>query len=333
MVKIARDLVELYAKRELVEGFAFPPDGKMQKEFEDAFEYDPTPDQVKATADIKRDMESRRPMDRLICGDVGFGKTEVAMRAAFKCVVDKKQVVLLVPTTILAAQHYENFMDRFAGFGVNIALVNRYKSAKEKKEIFKQVSEGKVDIRCRYACLLSEKNQFKDLGLLIIDEEQKFGVKQKEKLRELRLAVDTLSMSATPIPRSLHLSMTGVRDISLINTPPINRLPVETKLMKRDDMVLKQAIEDELARGGQVFVVNDRVQNIYMLAEDVESWVPEARVAVAHGQMKDRDLERVMDAFLSRKVRYSREHEHYRIGLGCSECEYDYHHERASLWH
>ena len=301
VIQIARELVELYAKRELVEGFAFSPDGKLQKDFEDDFEYDPTPDQVKATEDIKRDMESRRPMDRLICGDVGFGKTEVAMRAAFKCVVDKKQVVLLVPTTILAAQHYENFMDRFAGFGVSIALVNRYKSAKEKKEIFKQVSEGKVDILVGTHSLLSEKNQFKDLGLLIIDEEQKFGVKQKEKLREMRLAVDTLSMSATPIPRSLHLSMTGVRDISLINTPPMNRLPVETKLIKRDDMVIKQAIEDELARGGQVFVVNDRVQNIYELTHDIEELVPEAHVGVAHGQMNDRDLENAMEAFISRK--------------------------------
>lgn len=301
VIQIARDLVELYAKRELIEGFNFPPDGKMQKDFEEAFEYDPTPDQVKATADIKRDMESRRPMDRLVCGDVGFGKTEVAMRAAFKCVVSKKQVVLLVPTTILAAQHYENFMDRFAGFAVNIALVNRYKSAKEKKEIFKQVSEGKVDILIGTHSLLSEKNQFKDLGLLIIDEEQKFGVKQKEKLREMRLAVDTLSMSATPIPRSLHLSMTGVRDISLINTPPVNRLPVETTLMKRDDMVIKWAIEDELSRGGQVFIVNDRVQSIYALADDIEALVPEAHIGVAHGQMNDRDLENAMEAFLSRK--------------------------------
>jgi len=301
VVKIARDLVELYAKRELVDGFGFPPDSRMQHEFEDAFEYDPTPDQVKATADIKRDMESRRPMDRLVCGDVGFGKTEVAMRAAFKCITAKKQVAILVPTTILAAQHYENFRDRFAAFPVNIALVNRYKSAKEKREIFKLVSEGKIDIVVGTHALLSEKNQFKDLGLLIIDEEQKFGVKQKEKLRELRMAVDTLSMSATPIPRTLHLSMTGVRDISLINTPPMNRLPVETKLLKRDDVVLAGAIRDELARGGQVFVVNDRVQNINALAEDVESWVPEARVAVAHGQMNDRDLERVMESFISRE--------------------------------
>ena len=301
VVQIARDLVELYARRELVEGFGFPPDGKLQQEFEDAFEYEPTPDQVKATEDIKRDMESRRPMDRLICGDVGFGKTEVAMRAAFKCVCAKKQVAILVPTTILAAQHYENFKERFAAFPVNIALVNRYKTAKEKREIFNGLAEGKVDIVVGTHALLSEKNHFKDLGLLIVDEEQKFGVKQKERLREFRLSVDTLSMSATPIPRSLHLSMTGVRDISLINTPPINRLPVETKLMKRDDVVLAEAVKDELARGGQVFVVHDRVQSINRLAEEVEAWVPEARVAVAHGQMEDRDLERVMNAFLSKE--------------------------------
>ena len=223
------------------------------------------------------------------------------MRAAFKCITAKKQVAILVPTTILAAQHYENFKDRFAAFPVNIALVNRYKTAKEKKEVFQQISEGKVDIVVGTHALLSDKSQFKDLGLLIIDEEQKFGVKQKEKLREFRMTVDTLSMSATPIPRSLHLSMTGVRDISLINTPPMNRLPVETKLMKREDVVLAAAVRDELARGGQVFIVNDRVQNINMLAEDVESWVPEARVAVAHGQMNDRDLERVMESFLSRE--------------------------------
>lgn len=301
VVQIAKELVELYARRELVEGYGFPPNQKMQQEFDDAFEYEPTPDQVKATADIMRDMESRRPMDRLICGDVGFGKTEVAMRAAFKCVSAHKQVAILVPTTILAAQHYENFKERFAAFPVNIALVNRYKSPKEKKEIFKQVAEGQVQILVGTHALLSDKNQFKDLGLLIIDEEQKFGVKQKEKLRELKLAVDTISMSATPIPRSLQLSMTGVRDISLINTAPMNRLPVETKLLKRDDVILAEAVKDELARGGQVFIVNDRVQSINLLAEDVESWVPEARVAVAHGQMDDHQLERVMNSFLSKE--------------------------------
>lgn len=299
VIKIARELVELYAKRELIEGFAFPPDSKIQEEFEASFEYTPTLDQISATADIKRDMESGKPMDRLVCGDVGFGKTEVAMRAVFKCVLSKRQVALLVPTTILAAQHYENFCERFAGFPINIALMNRYKSAKEKKEIFENLEKGSIDIVIGTHALLSEKSCFKDLGLLVIDEEQKFGVKQKEKLRELRLAVDTLSMSATPIPRSLHLSLTGVRDISLINTPPMNRLPVETKLMRRDDAILAEAIRDELSRGGQVFVVNDRVQNIESLAAEVESWVPEARVAVAHGQMNDRDLERTMEAFLS----------------------------------
>ncbi len=301
VVKIAKELVQLYAKRELVEGFAFPPDSRMQKEFEDSFEYDPTPDQLRATAEIKADMENSHPMDRLVCGDVGFGKTEVAMRAAFKCVYSKKQVAVLVPTTILAAQHYETFKERFAAFPVNIALVNRYRTAAEKREIFEKVSEGKYDIVVGTHALLSEKNAFKDLGLLIIDEEQKFGVKQKERLRELRLTVDTLSMSATPIPRSLHLSLTGVRDISLINTPPMNRLPVETKILARDDAVLAEAIRDELARGGQVFVVNDRVQSIEHLADDIEAMVPDARVAVAHGQMEDRDLERVMDAFLARE--------------------------------
>ena len=300
VVKIAKELVQLYAKRELVEGFAFPPDSRMQQEFEAAFEFTPTPDQTRATAEIKADMENSRPMDRLVCGDVGFGKTEVAMRAAFKCVYSKKQVAVLVPTTILAAQHYETFRERFAAFPVNIALINRYKTATEKKKLFKEISEGKFDIVVGTHSLLSNQSSFKDLGLLIIDEEQKFGVKQKERLRELRLTVDTLSMSATPIPRSLHLSLTGVRDISLINTPPMNRLPVETKILQRDDAVLAEAIHDELARGGQVFVVNDRVQSIENLAEDIEAMAPGARVAVAHGQMEDRDLERVMDAFVKR---------------------------------
>lgn len=299
VVQIARELVELYAKREIIEGFAFPLDSKMQEEFEASFEYEPTPDQVRATAEIKADMQSSKPMDRLVCGDVGFGKTEVAMRAAFKCVLAKKQVAILVPTTILAAQHYETFQERFASFPVNIALINRYRTALEKKKIFKDLAEGKIDIVVGTHSLITEKNHFKDLGLLIIDEEQKFGVKQKERLRELRLTVDTLSMSATPIPRSLHLSLAGVRDISLINTPPINRLPIETKLLRRDDTILAAAVEDEITRGGQVFVVTDRVQGIENLAMEVEAFTPQARVAVAHGQMEDRELERTMNAFLA----------------------------------
>lgn len=299
VIKIAKDLVDLYARRELVEGFAFPPDSKLQEEFEAAFEFEPTPDQLTATAEIKGDMESKKPMDRLVCGDVGFGKTEVAMRAAFKCVLAKRQVALLAPTTILAAQHYENFCERFSSFPVNVELLNRYKSAAQKREIFRKLAAGEIDIVIGTHALLAEKCEFKELGLLVIDEEQKFGVKQKERLRQLRLSVDTLSMSATPIPRSLHLSLTGVRDISLINTPPMNRLPVETTMMKRNDAVLAEAIRSELARGGQVFVVNDRVQGIEALAETVETLVPEARVGIAHGQMNDRDLERVMEGFLS----------------------------------
>jgi transcription-repair coupling factor (superfamily II helicase) len=301
VVQIARELVELYAKRELTPGFAFPPDGEVQTEFEADFEYEPTPDQATATADLKRDMERPRPMDRLVCGDVGFGKTEVAMRATFKCVSARKQVAVLVPTTVLAAQHFETFRERFSDWPVHIELVNRYKSPAEKKDIFKRLAEGKVDLVVGTHSLLSEKVLFHDLGLLVIDEEQKFGVKQKERLRELRLTVDTLSMSATPIPRTLHLSMTGVRDISLINTPPRNRLPVETRVLKRNDAVLADAVLDELARGGQVFVVNDRVNNILELADDVEKWAPEARVAVAHGQMDDHQLERVMSAFVNRE--------------------------------
>lgn len=301
VVQIAKELVELYAKRELAPGFAFPPDGVVQVEFEDDFEFEPTPDQASATRDIKQDMERPRPMDRLVCGDVGFGKTEVAMRAAFKSISARKQVAVLVPTTVLAAQHFETFRERFADWPVTIELVNRYRSPAEKKEIFKRLAEGKVDMVVGTHSLLSEKIVFHDLGLLVVDEEQKFGVKQKERLRELRLTVDTLSMSATPIPRTLHLSMTGVRDISLINTPPRNRLPVETRVLKRDDAVLADAVLDELARGGQVFVVNDRVQNILELADDVEKWAPAARVAVAHGQMADHDLERVMSAFVNRE--------------------------------
>src|SRR5690554_940257 len=302
LVQVAKELVELYAKRDLVEGFQFPKDNQMQLDFEDAFEYSPTPDQIRATLEVKRDMESKKPMDRLICGDVGFGKTEVAMRASFKAVSAKKQVILLVPTTILAAQHYESFQERFAAFPINIELINRYRSPKEKKEIYEKLKTGAVDIVVGTHALLSKNISYKDLGLLIIDEEQKFGVKQKEALRAMRLTVDTLSMSATPIPRSLHLSLTGVRDISLINTPPMNRLPVETKLLKRNDKFLAEAVQDELARGGQVFIVNDRVKNILELADTIENWVPDASIAVAHGQMLDSDLERVMDAFVSKKI-------------------------------
>jgi len=302
IIEIAKDLVELYAKRQTIQGFPFPLDGPAQLEFEGSFEYEPTPDQVRATSEIKTDLQSQRPMDRLVCGDVGFGKTEVAMRAAFKVIHARKQVCVLAPTTILAAQHYETIRARFADWPVEVDLVNRYRSPVEKKEVMIKLKEGKIDIVVGTHALLSDKVQFQDLGLLLIDEEQKFGVKQKERIRQLRTAVDTLSMSATPIPRTLHLSLTGLRDISLINTPPRNRLPVETRVLRRDDVVIGEAVKEELARGGQVFVVYDKVKDIYEVAEGVQRWAPEARLAVAHGQMNDKDLETVMAAFMNREA-------------------------------
>ena len=301
IAQIAKTLVELYAKRELIQGFAFPPDSNLQEEFENDFPYPPTPDQVRSANEIKNDMEKQKPMDRLLCGDVGFGKTEVAMRAMFKCISAKKQVAVLVPTTVLAAQHFQSFTERFADWPINIALVNRYKTTREKKEIYKGLSEGGIDLVVGTHALLMDIIKFKDLGLLIIDEEQKFGVKQKERLREMRLSLDTLAMSATPIPRTLQLSMTGVRDISFLNIPPLNRLPVETKIMERDDAVLAAAVKDEIDRGGQVFVVNDRVQSIEKLSEEVENWVPNLRVAIAHAQLADSDLEKTMSAFINKE--------------------------------
>ncbi|MDR2581056.1 MAG: transcription-repair coupling factor [Fibromonadaceae bacterium] len=301
IAQIAKALVDLYAKRELIQGFAFPFDSKLQEEFENDFPFSPTPDQARSAKEIKSDMEKQKPMDRLLCGDVGFGKTEVAMRAIFKCVNAKKQAAVLVPTTVLAAQHFQSFTERFSAWPVNIALVNRYKTNAEKKEIYKDLEAGKIDLVVGTHALLSTSIKFKDLALLIVDEEQKFGVKQKERLRELRLALDTLAMSATPIPRTLQLSMTGVRDISFINTPPLNRLPVETKIMERDDAVLALAVQDEIERGGQVFVVNDKVLTIGQLAADVEEWVPNLRVAIAHAQMPDSELEKTMAAFINKE--------------------------------
>ncbi|MCL2283772.1 MAG: transcription-repair coupling factor [Fibromonadales bacterium] len=301
IAQVAKALIDLYAKREFIQGFAFPQDSNLQDEFENDFPFPPTPDQVRSAKEIKADMEKQKPMDRLLCGDVGFGKTEVAMRAMFKCISAKKQVAVLVPTTVLAAQHFQSFTERFSAWPVNIALVNRYKTNYEKKEIYKGLLEGRIDLVVGTHALLMDSIKFKDIGLLIIDEEQKFGVKQKERLREMRLSLDTLAMSATPIPRTLQLSMTGVRDISFLNTPPLNRLPVETKVMERDDKILAAAVKDEIDRGGQVFVVNDRVQSIEQLADDVECWVPGARIAVAHAQLSDSDLEKTMAAFINKE--------------------------------
>ncbi len=301
VVKIAKELIELYAKRQLVKGHAFNQENPLQEEFESAFEYEPTPDQHRASEDCKKDLARALPMDRLVCGDVGFGKTEVAMRAVFKVVCEKKQVAVLVPTTILASQHYNSFIDRFAAWPLEIEFINRFKSAKEKKEVYQKLKDGALDVVVGTHALLSKEVEFKDLGLIIVDEEQKFGVKQKEKLMDLKLSVDSLCMSATPIPRTLHLSLSGARDVSLISTPPRNRLPIETRVMHWEAETIRDAIYNEMNRGGQIFVVNDRVRTISQLAEQIEELVPEARVCVGHGQMNDTDLEQVMSAFLNRE--------------------------------
>lgn len=295
---IARELISLYARRKARKGYPFAPDNYLQMEMEASFFYEDTPDQFKATEDVKRDMESEQPMDRLVCGDVGFGKTEVAMRAAFKAVCDSKQVAVLVPTTILAQQHYRTFKKRFSGFPVNVEYVNRFKTSAEQKETLKRTKEGKVDVLIGTHRLIGKDVEFKDLGLMIIDEEQKFGVAAKEKLKELKVNVDTLTLTATPIPRTLHFSLMGARDLSIINTPPPNRQPVHTELHSYNKDVMAEAISYEISRGGQVFVVHSRVKDIYDLANSIENAVPGVRVCVAHGQMEGHQLEDVMVKFI-----------------------------------
>jgi len=301
VLKLAQELIELYAQRSVVPGFPFPPDGPLQAEFDASFEWELTPDQVKAVDEVKAAMEAPSPMDRLICGDVGFGKTEVAMRAAFKAVAGKKQVAVLAPTTILAAQHFDRFVDRFSSFPVRIDSLTRFRTAKEQKDALKTAAEGGVDILIGTHRLLSKDVVFKDVGLLIIDEEQKFGVKQKERLKELRTQVDVLSMSATPIPRTLHMALIGTRDLSIISTPPRNRLPIETRVLAWDGRQVRDAIEHEMARGGQVYFVHNRIQDMNEVVEKVQELVPQARIGVAHGQMAEGELERVMGAFVGRE--------------------------------
>jgi transcription-repair coupling factor (superfamily II helicase) len=295
---IAQDLIELYAKRQQAKGYAFSKDTPFQKEFEAMFPYEETPDQLRSIEEIKRDMESERPMDRLLCGDVGYGKTEVAIRAAFKATMDNKQVAVLVPTTILAQQHYETFRERFADFPVEIRVLSRFRSRKEQKETIEGLKKGTVDIVIGTHRLLSKDIQFKDLGLLIIDEEQRFGVKHKEKIKQMKHNIDVLTLSATPIPRTLHMAMMGVRDLSIIETPPENRFPVQTYVLEYSGALVREAIERELARGGQVYFLYNQVQNIEQMAEQIRMLVPDARVAVAHGQMPEAELEKVMLDFL-----------------------------------
>ncbi|MGB9791467.1 MAG: transcription-repair coupling factor [Thermacetogeniaceae bacterium] len=299
--ELAKELLELYTKRLETPGYAFSPDTAWQQEFEAAFPYEETPDQKRAIAEVKADMESPRAMDRLICGDVGFGKTEVAIRAAFKAVQDGKQVAVLVPTTVLAQQHYRTFKERFAGYPVRVEVLSRFRSPKEQKEVVEAVSKGLVDVVIGTHRLLSDDVRFKDLGLLIIDEEQRFGVAHKEKLKMLRTNVDVLTLTATPIPRTLQMSLSGVRDMSLIETPPEDRLPVQTYVLEFDPEVIRDAIRREIQRGGQVFYVHNRVETIERRAAYLQGLVPEASFRVAHGRMKEEELENVMWDFLNGK--------------------------------
>lgn len=295
---IADDLIKLYAEREASEGYAFSPDGEMQKEFELAFQYQETEDQIRSIQEIKKDMERLRPMDRLLCGDVGYGKTEVAIRAAFKAIADGKQVALLVPTTILAQQHFETIRERFQDYPITVGLLSRFRTRKEITETKKRLSNGTVDMLIGTHRLLSKDVIYKDLGLLIIDEEQRFGVTHKEKIKQMKANVDVLTLTATPIPRTLHMSMLGVRDLSVIETPPENRFPVQTYVVEYNGVLVRESIERELARGGQVFFLYNRVEDIERKAEEISRLVPDARVIYAHGRMSENELESVMLNFL-----------------------------------
>lgn len=296
---IAKELIQLYSKRKHAPGFAFSSDTFLQAELESSFIYEDTPDQASATADVKKDMEAPHPMDRLVCGDVGFGKTEVAIRAAFKAVQDLKQVAILVPTTILALQHYESFKARLANFPVRIQYINRFKSQQEISQIRQALANGEVDILIGTHTILSKSFSFHDLGLLIIDEEQKFGVKAKERIKEIKINVDVLTLTATPIPRTLHFSLMGARDLSVIATPPPNRQPVQTSIITFDQRIIQEAIHYEVQRGGQVFFVHNRVANIEEVANMVHKLVPEYRIGIAHGQMNGDQLEKKMLTFIA----------------------------------
>jgi transcription-repair coupling factor (superfamily II helicase) len=295
---IAKELISLYAKRKNAPGFAFSPDTYLQAELESSFLYEDTPDQAKATIDVKADMEKPHPMDRLVCGDVGFGKTEIAIRAAFKAVADSKQVAVLVPTTVLAMQHYRTFHDRLAAFPCKVEYVNRFKSTKQINETLARVASGETDILIGTHRLVNKDVHFKRLGLMIIDEEQKFGVKVKDRLKEMRVDVDVLTLTATPIPRTLHFSLMGARDLSIIATPPPNRQPVETKLVVLSDEILRDGVREELNRGGQVFVVYNRIGELESIANRILRLVPDAKIAVAHGQMEGDQLEKIMMGFI-----------------------------------
>lgn len=299
---MAAELLRTQALRAQLRGYAFSKDSHWQQEFESKFPFTETPDQLMSTAQVKADMEQERPMDRLICGDVGYGKTEVAMRAAFKAVMDHKQVAILVPTTILAEQHFYNFQKRLKDFPVKVGMLSRFRTKKEQQAIIADLTEGRVDIVIGTHRLLSKDIAFKDLGLVIIDEEQRFGVRSKEKLKQFRLLADVLTLSATPIPRTLYMSLSGARDMSVITTPPTNRIAVKTQQINYDEEFIAQAIRKELERKGQTFFLHNRVENIETIADSIRHLVPQARVAIGHGQMSPRVLEEIMLKFLKHEI-------------------------------
>ena len=297
--EIAFNLIKLYAKRKLEKGYQYNPDSYMQHELEASFIYEDTPDQSTATADIKADMESERPMDRLVCGDVGFGKTEVAIRAAFKAVDNGKQVAVLVPTTILAYQHSRTFTERLKDFPVTVDYVNRFRTAKEKRETLESLEKGHVDIIIGTHQLVNKNVKFKDLGLLIVDEEQKFGVAVKEKLKTLKDNVDVLTLTATPIPRTLQFSLMAARDLSVITTPPPNRYPIESHVIRFSEETIRDAVSYEIQRGGQIFFIHNRIENIKEVAGMIQRLVPDAKIGIGHGQMDGKKLEQLMLAFMN----------------------------------
>jgi transcription-repair coupling factor (superfamily II helicase) len=328
---IAADLIRLYAKRRTAPGFACAPDDVLQEELEASFVYEDTPDQLKATQDIKADMERPHPMDRLICGDVGFGKTEVAIRAAFKAVNNGKQVAILVPTTILALQHWKTLTDRLADFPVTVDYVNRFRSAKERKDVFAKTAEGKIDILIGTHSILSKELVFRELGLLIVDEEQKFGVAAKEKLRSLAVGIDTLTLTATPIPRTLQFSLMAARDLSVIRTPPPNRQPIQTEIAVYDEDLVREAIHKEVNRGGQVFFVHNRVAELPGMVDTIRRICPGVDVAKAHGQMDTEHLEQVLVDFIERKHDVL-VYQYHRNRPRHSECQHHHHQPRRYVW-
>jgi transcription-repair coupling factor (superfamily II helicase) len=300
--EMVKDLLDLYAIRQVFEGFKFPPLDQFYREFEATFEYEETPDQMQAIEEVMKDMGNPRPMDRLICGDVGYGKTEVAIRAAYRTVMGGKQVAILVPTTVLAQQHHQTFSERFKIYPVVIEVLSRFKSPREQKEILQRLKEGKVDIVIGTHRLLQKDVSFRDLGLVVVDEEHRFGVSHKEKLKQMRKLVDVMTLTATPIPRTLQMAVSGIRDLSLIQTPPENRLSIRTFVIRYDDEVIREAIQREFDRGGQVFFVHHRVQNIHTVANHLKRLIPEASLAIAHGQMRERELEKVMLQFVKKEI-------------------------------